>query len=628
MKQSPSTLAGLILLGTALQVVAQTPETHSFLNLDRPILDGNASGLSDHRSIASSISRLAELRIKLHVSGEFNGDLYAYVRHVSTGATNFCVLLNRPGRSTADAWGYADRGLNVTFSDAAANGNIHTYHSVAPPAAGTPLAGSWRPDGRDADPLQVLDTTAPTTSLAAFLGTDPEGEWTLFVADVDRGANHTLVGWELEFIGGLTPDVTWSVPADITYGTALSATQLNATSSVPGDFVYSPPAGTQLNAGPAQTLSVTFTPADTTAYVPVTRTVDINVLPKPLTITATSLSKVYGAALPTLTWVSSGFVNGDTEADLDTPPGVTTAATASSPVGPYPITPGGATDPNYAITFVDGVLTVNPASTSGALTTSANPAAPGQPVTFTLQVAVVAPGAGVPTGNVQFVVDGAAVGPPVPLSGSAASITLAALAAGGHTVAATYSGDGDFAETSTTLAPSQLINTPPTPGADTIFRFPTDATKVLLSTLLSNDTDADGDPIQFLSFSPTSAHGAALTRDGDWIHYTPPDGFTNDDSFTYTIEDVHQAPTTVTVTVLATTDAMPSPNLLLTEQADGSFLLKFDGIPGKIYRIQYAEALPTWLDLGSAPADDVGRFQYTDIPPAGTPRRFYRSVYP
>ena len=46
-----------------------------------------------------------------------------------------------------------------------------------------------------------------------------------------------------------TSTITWSAPADITYGTALSATQLNATANVPGTFVYTPVAGTVLNAG-------------------------------------------------------------------------------------------------------------------------------------------------------------------------------------------------------------------------------------------------------------------------------------------------------------------------------------------------------------------------------------------
>ena len=51
-------------------------------------------------------------------------------------------------------------------------------------------------------------------------------------------------------------------PAAITYGTALSATQLNATANVPGSVVYSPPSGTVLPVGANQTLSVTFTPTE------------------------------------------------------------------------------------------------------------------------------------------------------------------------------------------------------------------------------------------------------------------------------------------------------------------------------------------------------------------------------
>ncbi len=39
------------------------------------------------------------------------------------------------------------------------------------------------------------------------------------------------------------PAITWSKPADMSYGTALDSTQLNASASVPGTFVYTPAAG-------------------------------------------------------------------------------------------------------------------------------------------------------------------------------------------------------------------------------------------------------------------------------------------------------------------------------------------------------------------------------------------------
>jgi hypothetical protein len=73
-----------------------------------------------------------------------------------------------------------------------------------------------------------------------------------------------------------TPVITWATPAAITYGTALSGTQLNATGSVAGTFAYNPLAGTVLGAG-SQILSVTLTPTDTTDYRTVTAQVTLPV---------------------------------------------------------------------------------------------------------------------------------------------------------------------------------------------------------------------------------------------------------------------------------------------------------------------------------------------------------------
>ena len=92
-----------------------------------------------------------------------------------------------------------------------------------------------------------------------------------------------------------TPVITWATPADIVYGTALGATQLNATTTVPGTFVYTPAAGTVLSAGAAQTLSVTFTPTDAANYTTRRKAVAINVLKATPVITwATPADIVYG----------------------------------------------------------------------------------------------------------------------------------------------------------------------------------------------------------------------------------------------------------------------------------------------------------------------------------------------
>ena len=82
-----------------------------------------------------------------------------------------------------------------------------------------------------------------------------------------------------------TPTIRWPTPAAITYGTALGSTQLDAAASwtvggtprsVAGAFAYTPKAKTVLAAGD-RTLSVTFTPTDTTDYTAATQTTSINV---------------------------------------------------------------------------------------------------------------------------------------------------------------------------------------------------------------------------------------------------------------------------------------------------------------------------------------------------------------
>ncbi len=61
-----------------------------------------------------------------------------------------------------------------------------------------------------------------------------------------------------------TSTITWPTPANIVYGTALNAAQLDASANAAGTFTYSVAAGTVLNAGNQQALNVTFTPTDAT----------------------------------------------------------------------------------------------------------------------------------------------------------------------------------------------------------------------------------------------------------------------------------------------------------------------------------------------------------------------------
>ena len=75
------------------------------------------------------------------------------------------------------------------------------------------------------------------------------------------------------------PPIAWVAPSAIAFGTPLGDEQLDATSSVPGTFTYTPPAGTVLQPGDDQVLTAEFTPTDLTNYAKVTTNRTIDVLP-------------------------------------------------------------------------------------------------------------------------------------------------------------------------------------------------------------------------------------------------------------------------------------------------------------------------------------------------------------
>jgi hypothetical protein len=248
-------------------------------------------------------------------------------------------------------------------------------------------------------------------------------------------------------VGKATPVVSWSTPAAIVYGTALSATQLNATANVAGTFTYSPSAGTVPAAG-SSALSASFTPSDTANYNGATGGTTIAVTPKALTIQTNPTAKVYGEALPVFSATGTGFVNGDTLGSLSGALSFATTVTTTSAPGSYLVTPSGVFSPNYSLSFVAGTLTVTKAATSLSLVTTPNPSTPPQNVEVQATVSAVAPGAGVATGTVEFRDNGVLLGS-APLVNGVATITIK-FKKGAHPLTATYAGDANFTGSSGT----------------------------------------------------------------------------------------------------------------------------------------------------------------------------------
>ncbi|MFN5330932.1 MAG: ELWxxDGT repeat protein, partial [Planctomycetota bacterium] len=224
----------------------------------------------------------------------------------------------------------------------------------------------WQSDGTSAGTVIVKDIRNGIASSTPSNFTNLNG--TLYFTAND-GANGTEL-WKLS----QEPNLQWAAPASITYGTALSATQLNATAAVPGTFSYSPALGTVLNAGLGQNISVTFTPTDLVNYGTDTITVGLNVHKATLTVSPNAKTKNYTGVVTTdFSSSITGYVNGDTAAVISGSIAYTgTGATAINIGTGYVVSAdvSGLTANNY--TFAAGAastLTINKA----VLTVTPNP---------------------------------------------------------------------------------------------------------------------------------------------------------------------------------------------------------------------------------------------------------------
>ncbi len=107
------------------------------------------------------------------------------------------------------------------------------------------------------------------------------------------------------------------------------------------------------------------------------------------------------------------------------------------------------------------VFNVAPASSTNAVSASANPVPTGFNVVLTATITAIAPGGGTPTGTVQFLADGSPLGLPATLSGGAASVTNNSLSNGFHIITAQYAGDGNFIGSTNNLNPDLLVSSAP-----------------------------------------------------------------------------------------------------------------------------------------------------------------------
>lgn len=202
----------------------------------------------------------------------------------------------------------------------------------------------------------VTDSVTLTLNVGAYTTlASYAGQLTATVSSVTFSSNVTA---QDNVIYQQKPQINWATPAPIVYGTALSATQLNASSPVAGSFTYSPAAGTVLGVG-QQTLTATFAPTDATDYTPGTATVSLNVIPGVATVSlSASMNPAFAmnpvaftASLPAYASTQTGtmtFYDGSTPiGTANIAGGSATITTAALGAGEHSITAGYSGDSNY-----------------------------------------------------------------------------------------------------------------------------------------------------------------------------------------------------------------------------------------------------------------------------------------
>jgi len=174
-----------------------------------------------------------------------------------------------------------------------------------------------------------------------------------------------------------------------------------------------------------------------------------------ITFTATVKAVAPGTGTPTgtvkfmdgATTMGSGALSG----------GVAHYATSNRTVGTHSITAVYVASTDYN-TSTSAVLSqvVDKTSTTTTVVSSLNPSTSGATVTFTATVKAVAPGAGTPTGTVNFM-DGATKIGSHALAGGVAAFATSTLSVASHNITAVYVASTDY-NTSTSAVLVQVVN--------------------------------------------------------------------------------------------------------------------------------------------------------------------------
>ena len=327
--------------------------------------------------------------------------------------------------------------------------------------------------------VQTVNTAPTTTTVSSGTNPSVSGTNVIFTATVSTGATGTVT----------IKDGTTTLGSACTLSTTNGITSCTVTAA--------------LTNTPSASHSITAVYSGDTNYTTSTSAVltqNVVATASSTTLVSSANPSTYGGAVTLTATVPTGATGTvsfkDGTSVIGTPctiVGTTCAITTLALTGgAHSITAVYSGDANYA-SSTSAVLTqtVNKAASTTTLASTLNPSTYGAAVTLT---ATVPAGA---TGTVSFLDGAAALGTPCTIVGTTCAITTSALTGGAHSITAVYSGDTNYA-TSTSSVLAQTVNKAAT-------------TTGVVSSALSQ---APGAAVTFTVTVTTNATGTVNVNDG------------------------------------------------------------------------------------------------------------------
>jgi hypothetical protein len=330
-------------------------------------------------TVAATLSGSAQVTVLGNDNVTLGGIGTAVFADKSAG-TNKVVTVSGYSLSGADASNYIlaePTGLtanispaNLTVSGITAARKVYDG-TVAATLGGTAIIN---PLGND---IVNITGTGSATFANKNVGANKAVTITGYALSGADAANYTLVE-PTNVTASITarPLTIGATGVDKVYDGSTNAAVTLTDNRVAGDALatgYASAAFSDANAGTAKAVSVngiSLSGADAGNYTFNTAaTTTANITPAPLTIAANAASKSFdGVAYSGGNGVTfAGFVAGETPSVLGGTLTYGGSSQGAINAGTYSIVPGGLTSSNYAINFVNGILTINPAALGAAI---------------------------------------------------------------------------------------------------------------------------------------------------------------------------------------------------------------------------------------------------------------------